>query len=231
MTMLITNHTEYLSHLSTQMINQSKNRLFWEQLSTYAAELSILAELSLDPVRESLAALYCPHGNGSPKDPSGMLRSWLLMTLCREGSPTLWATRLRREPVLAIMAGFAPGDTPCATTHRDFLTRLLDGPYTARSKPDSPLSQQLRGRHRRRLNDTTKARRVDADAHGKSLSDHLSDTLLNNSEQPRQPHELQTRLDHVFCELGLKPTLAAHIIPPGDITVAGDGTAELTPGH
>ena len=99
-----TTHYEYLSHLSTQMINNADKRIFWEHVGTYTKEFSILAELSLDSVRESLADLYCPTGNGNPKDPCAMLRSWLLMTLCREGSPTVWATRLRREPALA---GFA----------------------------------------------------------------------------------------------------------------------------
>jgi hypothetical protein len=224
--MIATDHNEYLSHVSSQILAHHEKCLFWEQLSTYAEELSILADLSLDPVRESLAALYCPTGNGDPKDPCAMLRSWLLMTLCREGSPTVWATRLRREPVLATLAGFASGDTPGATTHRDFLTRLLDGPYAVRKQQDVPLSHQLRGRHRRKLNDTTKARRKEADEHGKTLSEHLSHTLLEHSEKPRNPHELHTRLEHLFCELGLKPTLAANIIPQGDITVAGDGTAE-----
>jgi hypothetical protein len=186
----------------------------------------MLVDLSLDPVRESLAARYCPHGNGSPRDPSAMLRSWLLMTLCREKSPTVWGTRLKREPVLAILAGFAPGDTPGATTHRDFLTRLLDGPYAERSKQDTPLSHQLRGRHRRRLHDTTTARRAEADAQGKTLSEHLSETLLENRKQPRNPHELHTRLEHLFYELGLKLTLNAELLPHSDITVAGDGTIE-----
>jgi hypothetical protein len=226
MTMIIPSHTKYLAHLSTQITNNRETSLFWEQLGTYAAELSILADLSLDPVRQALEALYCPTGNGNPKDPGAMLRSWLLMTLCREGSPTVWATRLRREPVLAIMAGFEPDNPACATTHRDFLTRLLDGPYAMRSKQDRPLSQQLRGRHRRTLKESTKARRAEADAQGKTLSEQLSEALLKNSEQPRQPHDLQTRLEHLFCELGLKPTIAAKTMAHGDITIAGDGTAE-----
>jgi hypothetical protein len=226
MTMMIPNHNQYLEHVSTQIINQRQNPLFWKQLSTYTTELSILADISLDPICESLEALYCPYGNGNPKDPSAMLRSWLLMTLCREGSPAVWASRLKREPVLAIMAGFEPKEPACATTHRDFLTRLLDGPYAARSKQDSTLSQQLSGRHRRKLKDGTKARRAEADAQGKTLSEQLSETLLENSDQPRKPYELQTRLEQLFCELGLKLTIAAKKMPKGDRTIAGDGTAE-----
>lgn len=224
--MIISDHTAYLSSLSTKILTQADSRRFWEQLSTYTEELSILTTLSLDPVRDDLAALYCPTGQGNPRDPVPLLRSWLLMTLCREGSPTVWATRLRREPVLAMLAGYVPGDTPGATTHRDFLTRLLDGPYAVRRQQDVPLSQQLAGRHRRRLNDTTTARRAAADAEGKQLSDALADHLLSDDGVPRQPYELQTRLEAFFVALGLRPTLQDGLLPDGDLTVAGDGTVE-----
>jgi hypothetical protein len=226
MTMIATYHNEYLTHLSTQIIHHSDDPIFWEHVGTYAKELSILSELSLDSVREALTALYCPTGNGDPKDPCAMLRSWLLMTLCRESSPTVWATRLRRESALAILAGFGPGHTPCATTHINFLTRLLDGPYAFRKKQDATLSQQLKGRHRHRLEDATKQRAAEADAAGKTQSALLADTLLQQAEQPRNPHELQTRLDHLFVELGLKVTLNTGLLNQQDLTVAGDGTAE-----
>lgn len=224
--MVVSDHKEYLSSLSTKILTQAESVPFWEQLSTYHDELSILVDLSVDPVRDDLTALYCPTGNGSPRDPSAMLRSWLLMTLCREGSPTVWATRLRREPVLAMLAGFAPGDTPGATTHRDFLTRLLDGPYAVRKQQDVPLSRQLAGRHRRRLDDATKARQAAADAAGRTQSDLLADRILTDGGLPRHAHELQTRLDAIFVALGLAPTLQAGLLSDGDLTVAGDGTSE-----
>jgi hypothetical protein len=218
-------HYEYLSHLSTQMINNADKPIFWEQIGTYAKEVSMLSELSLDSVRESLADLYCPTSNGDPKDPCAMLRSWLLMTLCREGSPTVWASRLRREPALAIMAGFVPGQIPCATTHINFLKRLLDGPYAVRKKQDVTRSRSLVGRHRRRLEDATKDRAAAAEAAGKTQSELLAHTLLEQTEQPRNPHELQTRLEHFFVQLALKPTMEADLLTD-TLTVAGDGTAE-----
>ena len=218
-------HAEYLSHLSTQCLLKADDRGFWEALNTYHEHLSILSDLSLDPVREALGALYCPTGQGAPTDPCAMLRSWTLMTLCREGSPTAWATRLTREPVLAILAGFTPGDTPCATSHYNFLTRVVDGPYAVRSKQDVPLSQQLAGRHRHRLDEATKARRAAADAAGRQQSDLLAETLLAQADLPLDPHDLQTRLDHLLVELALTPTLKADLLPK-DLTVAGDGTAE-----
>ena len=98
-------------------------------LRAYVLPLVLLVTLSLDAVREALAALYCPTGQGNPYDPAAMLRSWLLMTRERVTSPEAWATRLRREPLLALLAGFVPGRPPCTTAHRDFLTRFADGPY------------------------------------------------------------------------------------------------------
>lgn len=216
-------HDDYLSHLSTQCLLKADDPGFWDALSTYHEHLSILSDLSLDPVREALGGLYCPTGQGAPTDPCAMLRSWTLMTLCREGSPTAWATRLTREPVLAILAGFTPGATPCATSYYNFLTRLVDGQYAIRSKQDVPLSQQLAGRHR--LDEATKTRRAAADAAGKQQSDLLAETLLAQADQPLDPHDLQTRLDQLLVELALKPTLQADLLPQ-DLTVAGDGTAE-----
>jgi hypothetical protein len=218
-------HQEYVSHLSTQCLIHTDTPRFWESLGTYHDHLRILFELSLDPVREALAALYCPTGQGAPKDPCAMLRSWILMTLCREGSPTNWAIRLKREPALAVLAGFTPEDTPCGTSHGNFLTRVVDGPYAVRSKQNVPLSQRLKGRHRHRLDEATKARRAAADAAGKRQSELLAEMLLDQADQPLNPHELQTRLDHLLVELALKPTLNANLLPD-ELTVAGDGTAE-----
>ena len=218
-------HEASLSHLSSQLIIQADNPLFWGPFCTYGAELATLPEISLDPVREALAELYCPTNNGAPKDPCAMLRSWLLMTSSREGSPTAWATRLKKEPSLAILVGFTPGQTPCATTHLDFLKRLADGPSVARKQQDVPVSQQLKGWQTRRLDEATKRRAAAADAAGKTQSDLLADTVLEQADQPRNPHELQTRLDHLFIALGLKRTLDAGWLP-SELTVEGDGTAE-----
>lgn len=148
--MICSTHDAYLSHLSSHVSAHADDRPFWAALGTYTEELSCLLDLSLDPVRDALEALYCPTGQGAPLDPVGLLRSWVLMTLCREGSPTVWARRLRREPVLAILTGYQFGSTPGASTHRDFLTRLADGPYAVRRVQDVPYSRQFAGRHRLR---------------------------------------------------------------------------------
>ena len=225
--MILSTYDAYLSHLSSQFTYHADDRRFWEALGTYTEELSCLLDLSLDPVREALNALYCPTGQGDPLDPVSMLRSWLLMTLCCEGSPTVWARRLRREPLMALLAGFVPGSTPGASTHRDFLTRLADGPYAVRRVQDVPLSQRLAGRHTRRLADATKARREAADAAGMQQSALLAEVLLTQAAQPQNPYDLQGRLEFLFVQLGLNPTIAANLLP-SELTVSGDGTVEVS---
>jgi len=225
--MIVSTHAEYLTHLRQQLVPRLNMPDITTSVETYAYELVTLMDLSLDAEREALAALYCPTGQGDPKDPVCMLRSWLLMTFIHEtSSPDAWARRLKREPVLAIMAGFLPGQTPCATAHRDFIVRYGDGPYALRSKPDRPLSQQLRGHHERQLSDTTAARRAEADRLGVSQSQALCDRLLDQAATPRDPQALQTRLDDLFVHLSLRPSMNAGLF--GDaapqLVVEGDGT-------
>ena len=220
-----TTHEEYRAHLALQIAHRQEDAEFMTALGEYAESFVTLADLSLDPVREDLAALYCPTGQGAPKDPCAMLRSLLLMTLERESSPDAWATRLRRESVLAILAGFTPGQTPCATTHRDMITRIADGPYALRQKQDQTLSDTLKGRHERVLKDTTAARKAEADAEHTTQSEVLCRRLLAEADTPRDPNALQTRLDDLFVHLGLKPSLEAGLFPDPAHTVGLiDGT-------
>jgi hypothetical protein len=225
--MIVSTHEEYLTHLRRQLVPRLKDPDITASMETYAYEVVTLIDRSLDSEREALEALYCPTGQGAPKDPICMLRSWLLMTLIHEtSSPDAWARRLKREPLLAILAGFEPGHTPCATAHRDFIIRYGDGPYALRSKQDRPLSARLRGQHERRLNDTTKARQAEADRLGVSQSEALCRRLLDQAETPRNPQALQPRLDDLFVHLGLRPSIEAGLF--GDeasrLVVEGDGT-------
>jgi hypothetical protein len=225
--MIVSTHDEYLTHLRQQLVPRLEDPDITASVETYAYEVVTLLDLSLDSERDALTALYCPTGQGDPKDPVCMLRSWLLMKLLHEtSSPDAWARRLTREPVLAILAGFEPGQTPCATTHRDFIIRYGDGPYALRSQQDVTLSQTLIGTHTRRLSDTTKARQADANRQGVSQCEALCRRLLDQAETPRDPQALQTRLDDLFMHLGLRPSVEAGLF--GDegphLVVEGDGT-------
>jgi len=227
----VSTHFEYLNHLRQRLMPLLEDPAITAKLEVYAYAFVTVTELNLDAQREALNALYCPTGQGAPKDPVCMLRSVLLMTLLHEtGSPDAWARRLKGDDLLALLAGFEPGHTPCGTAHRDFIIRYGDGPYALRSKQPNPLSQTLRGQHERRLSDTTTARQAEADRLGLSQSEALCHRLLEQAETPRDPQALQTRLDDMLVELGLRPTIEAGLL--GDnasqLVVEGDGTPLTT---
>ena len=121
-------HDDYRKHLKQQFLRYQNDPDFMKTLSKYTDDLVTLTDLSRDHLRDQLAELYCPTGQGKPYDPWCMLRSLRLMTLEHESSPDRRANRLQREPVLAILAGFPPGHTPCATAPRDSMPRVVDGP-------------------------------------------------------------------------------------------------------
>jgi len=223
--MTTSRHNDYLVHLKTQLECHPHLRPL---LSHYIFPVVFLVALALDAFCDRLAVLYCPTGQGDPYDPICMLRSWLLMTLLRVKSPDAWAKRLRREALLAVLAGFDPQKTPCATAHRDFLKRYGDGSYAQRKLQDKPLSEQLTGRHERRLEDATEARKKEAGPNN-SQSQAVVDKLLKHADEHRDPNALQTRLENLFVELGLKPTLDAGILDNLDTLIAsGDGTVLAT---
>lgn len=225
--MIPSTHAEYIDHVHEQFAKRATDPDFQASLDSYAYETVTLLDLSLDAQRDPLADLYCPTGQGDPYDPIRMLRSWLLMTLdAQTSSPDNWARRLRREPVLAILAGFEPGHTPCATAHRDFITRYADGPYAMRKRQDATVSDTLKGQHERRLADTTAARQAEANREHTSQSDILCRRLLEHAETSRTPNALQTRLDNLLVDLALTPSLDAGLLgdTPHKSTVSGDGT-------
>lgn len=60
-----------------------------------------------------------------PRDPSSMMRSYLLLILTNPTmSITKWVDELRRVPLYAILSGFEPGNTPGIGTFYDFFKRL-----------------------------------------------------------------------------------------------------------
>jgi hypothetical protein len=223
----VSTHHEYLTHLRQRLLPLLEEPAITAKLEVYAYAFVTLTELNLDPQRKALEALYCPTGQGAPKDPVCMLRSWLLMTLLHEtSSPDAWARRLKGDDLLALLTGFAPGQAPCGTALREFIIRYGDGPYALRSQQDTPLSQTLRGQHERRLSDTTKARQAEADRRGISQSEALCHRLLEEATTPRDPQALQTRLDDLLVELGLRPTIEAGLFgdDAAQLVVEGDGT-------
>ena len=90
----------------------------------------LLYRIDLDCVSDDLKQLYAPSHRGRPPfDATAMLRAILLMSILRYHSIDKFADELRRQPRLAIIAGFTAFATPAVGTFYLFVDRLEDGPY------------------------------------------------------------------------------------------------------
>ncbi len=78
----------------------------------------------LSQITTLLQDFYDPK-DPTPRDPSSMLRSFLLfLMVCPETGITKWIDDLHRVPYYAIISGFEPGDIPGVGTFYDFFKRL-----------------------------------------------------------------------------------------------------------
>lgn len=118
-----TDHDQYratlLERLRTRCADVETAKRFWAMQGPALA----LWTANLDAVCPILARLYTGIGR-PPRDPAAMFRTWLLATQLGISSPKGWADRLRTDGLAAALSGFAPDDTPGATTLADFLRRL-----------------------------------------------------------------------------------------------------------
>jgi hypothetical protein len=119
-------HKRYLKRTRRKLVRLYPTEQEQEQLKPYADLILALFLIDLEVLRPRLQACYCPKPRGSPpRDPVQMLRSLLCMIVSGETlSFTIWASKLRSQPLFAILSGFA-GDTPGIGTFYDFSARLF----------------------------------------------------------------------------------------------------------
>jgi hypothetical protein len=118
-----TPHSVYRAQLLDRLARLCGWLTMAKRLWQYRRQALILWCADLDAVAHVVLGSY--RGTGRPpRDPAAMLRTWLLATLLCITSPRRWAEALKSDDLLAILSGFAPGDTPGASTLRDFLRRL-----------------------------------------------------------------------------------------------------------
>ena len=98
-------------------------------MELYEKEFLIITSLNTDPVIPWLSGFYAGTGQGSPRDPLCMMRSFLLMILMRGNDMKQWVRRTRESPFIAVLCGFNPGDTPGTGTYYDSEDRIIRGPY------------------------------------------------------------------------------------------------------
>lgn len=173
--------------------------------------------LDLSYTDELLRSKYSVFGP-KPRTPSCMQRSYLLSIDFKIHSLTDWAAQLKINPLYAILSGFEFGDTPGVGTFYDFLSRLWDS-------KDSNLSPYLRPAKEKRIKKPvhkgTKAEPVEK-VSVDQLLEQLETTSFVLDDQP------YSSLFKIYQREFLSQSIVKGLIPPSDLSLAGDGTPVVT---
>lgn len=204
----------------------------FHQVKPYAQAAMTLAVLDLEPAREDLKPCYCPRNGGKPpRDPVDMLRSLVLMSAVGSTAVNAWAKRLKREPVLAVLAGFEPGDTPGVGTYYDFFHRLLDGPWKPRCQHTRRPSDAFRGKKGRYRRNLIKEREETKAASQADLAEANETKVQNLVKKAQQtldqalPKDCLNRIENILFKCAVVPSVEMGLLGHlGALDVAGDGT-------
>jgi len=216
-------HEQYQQHVRKWLKHYEDDGSFQKSLDRHFKEACIITELDLDKAIPILKPLYCPTGQGQPRDAVCMLRSLLLMTLLKEPSITRWVDRTREKPLLAILAGFDPEDVPGIGTYYDFINKIIDGPYRKRLSGEIRRSEYNAKRHKRHLKKESEDKKAQRDA-GQTASQKLADKLLAEAGQPRA-EDFRKILEDLLALIGILPSIEAGLIDDlQNLAVTGDGS-------
>lgn len=216
-------HQHYRQRVRKWLQHYENDGAFQKSLDRHFKEASIIAELDLDRAIPILKPLYCPTGQGQPRDAVCMFRSLLLMTLLKEPSITKWVDRTREKPLLAILAGFDPEDVPGIGTYYDFINKIIDGPYRKRIAGEMRRSEYNAKRHDRHLKKESEDKKAQRDA-GRTASQKLADKLLAEAGQSRT-EDFRKILEDLMVLIGILPSVEAGLIEDlHHLAVTGDGS-------
>jgi hypothetical protein len=221
-------HSVYQKSLSEHLEKWQKRRSRALKEEWLEAAL-ILFRLDLDGVSEDLKQLYSSNPRGRPPfDPICMLRALLLMTLLQYARIDEFAAELRRQPRLAIIAGFQGFKTPSAGTFYLFIDRLENGPFQPKCPHRLLPAQSRKGSRLRNL----KQERADKEKARKkllsqcdSITRNLKDELLSGQSLPR-PNDFQKRLEDLLVKVALIPSAQRGLLGSlNGLIICGDGSA------
>lgn len=166
-------------HMSLRLPLHLKDINPHQLLQDHLEDLFLVTSLHFHPVQPTLQSLYSPVKRRTPRDPQAMLRSFLLMTHHRITSIPQWVQKTRSEPLLAILCGFPPDDTPGVGTYYDFIDRFIDGPYQKPCDHVVKPSAQRKRTYLRNLDHEALKKKQDTDPN-QPQTEKLANELLEN---------------------------------------------------
>ena len=154
-----------------------------------------------------------------PRDPSSMLRSYLLFLMTKpQIGITEWVNELIRVPYYAIISGFEPGNIPGVGTFYDFFKRLWAASgNNLKSKKQKRKPKPKKGKKKGEKAPTTTPGKV------KRLVDWVIRHSAKKTDLPsdRLFHFFETQILAVSAKLGLLGDM-------NSLSLAGDGTPIVT---
>ncbi|GAB6172411.1 hypothetical protein JCM15765_18890 [Paradesulfitobacterium aromaticivorans] len=150
-----------------------------------------------------------------PRDPLAMLRSFFVMGLEGFVSITKWVKALKSQPVLAILRGFEPNDTPGIGTFYEFIDRIWLAQGHTKPRLKSP-NQKPRQKGKRN-------EKMETPKHPGSVERLVNRvTKSQDSPAPSAPYEVVMNL---FKHCFVLPSAHFGLLgDPSNLSLAGDAT-------
>lgn len=147
-----------------------------------------------------------------PRQPSCILRSYLLSLKLKVSSLTQWCRMLKETPLYALISGFEPGNTPGVGTFYDFFWRIW-------MHDENNLSPKERNKKIKALRGKKKGDKTPCDT--ASMTSRLLPFLERFKLKPENPFYLIFRL---YQQQFLNISIEKKLIDPNHLALAGDGT-------
>lgn len=113
-------HSDYQNTFVTRFLNEYPDPFVIPKASWHAINQFFHLDLS---GTFSITLEYYAKKGPLPRDPSALLRSYLLMIKTGETSITKWVNTLHLNSLYALLSGFSAGDLPGVGTFYDFISR------------------------------------------------------------------------------------------------------------
>lgn len=171
--------------------------------------------LNLSPLNSIMQDCYSSFGP-APRQPSDMLRSFLLSVEFKIPSITQWSAELRHNHLYAILSGFPVGNTPGVGTFYDFFHRLWksdksdirDSVHPPKKSPKKP------DKKGEKAPPTDKIR--------------IEDLLAQLQKTPPDEADPCSLLFEIFRKLFLYPSAEQGLVDLKQLALSGDGTPVYT---
>jgi hypothetical protein len=190
-------------------------------LDYHLPSLSKVWLLDLSPAIPILKPCYSDGPRGkSPRNPLAMLRSFFVMGISGCTDITKWVTSLRSRPILAILSGFAPGDTPGIGTYYDFIDRL----WLSNLEKFKPKCSQFESTPRTQ---GKKNKKLESPKHPGSV-ERCVNRVSKYQKHPTRPTPfdiVMSLFKHCFVLPSAKKGLLGD---PANLCLSGDGTSVKT---